>query len=309
MGSVSQVRISRFQTHFSRYTYAYLLLIPGIVATIVFRYIPMYGLIIAFERFRPGLGVFRSKWVWFENFIQFFSDPYSWTLIRNTFLLGFYTLIFGFPVSILLALSFNEVRNYNLKRFAQTLSYLPYFISTVIIVGILKEMSDLHTGIFNALVTALGGKPIQFFAEPGWFRPIYIFSGIWQGAGFGSIIYLAAIAGVDVELYEAAIIDGSSRFKNLLYITLPCIMPTIIVMFILAVGGILGNDFTKILLIYTGSTYDTADVLQTYVYRMGIQGAQFGHASAVGILNAVVSFMFLYAANYLSRRYEGSSLW
>lgn len=276
---------------------------------VLFRYVPMYGVIMAFEDFKISKGFFGSEWVWFENFYKFFENPYSLILIRNTFLLGIYSLIFGFPIPILIALAFNEIKNQHIKNFTQTISYLPYFVSTVIIIGIMKDFLTLDTGVVNQLITSLGGKQINFFNEPEFFRPIYIFSGIWKGAGFGSIIYLAAISGINVELYESAIIDGSTRFKNVIYITIPCIAPTITVMFILAVGGILGNDFTKIILIYTGSTYETADVLQTYVYRLGIEGGNYGYSAAVGLFNSVVSFLFLYIANYMSRKVEGESLW
>lgn len=293
----------------AKYKYLYLMLVPGIVLTILFRYIPMYGILMAFEKYRVGSGVFGSEWIWFENFAKFFGDSYSWVLIKNTILLGVFSILFGFPVPILFALAINEIINKRIKAVTQTILYLPHFVSVVIIVGIIKEILSLDTGVVNTIISSLGGEQINFFGEASWFRFIYISSGIWQDAGFASIIYFAAIAGINGELYEAAVIDGSNRFKNMIHITIPCIMPTVLIMFILAIGGILGNDFQKILLIYSGPTYDTADVLQTYIYRLGILGGQYGYTAAVGIFNAVVSFLFLFTANSLARRLGGNSLW
>jgi putative aldouronate transport system permease protein len=289
--------------------YLYMMLIPGIILTITLRYIPMYGIIMAFEKYRVADGIWGSKWIGLDNFKEFFKDPYSMVLIKNTFLLGIFTLIFGFPVPIILALIVNEVMSSRIKSVIQSILYLPHFVSTVIIIGILRELLTLDNGLINQIITFFGGNQINFFAESGWFRFLYVFSGIWQDAGFGSIIFLAAIIGINPELYESATIDGSSRFKNMIYITIPCIMPTIIIMFILAIGGIMGNDFQKILLVYSGPTYDTADVLQTYIYRLGIEGGQYGLTAAVGIFNSVFSFLFLYFANLLARKAGGNSLW
>ena len=301
---------SRFFAALSRYKYLYLMLVPGIALLVVFRYGPMYGNLIAFQKYRPARGIFGSPWIGFDNFAKFFKDPYSYTLIKNTILLGVYNLLWTFPAPIILALMFNEVRNYRLKKYMQTLSYLPYFISTVVIVGIVKELCSVRTGLINQVITGLGHEPVDFFIMPEWFRTIYIASGIWQGIGFGTILYLAAIASIDIELYESAVMDGSNRFKNMVYITVPSMMPTISVMLILAMGGLLGNDFTKILLIYSPITYDTADVLQTYTYRLGVLGGNYGYTGAVSLLNSAVSFIFLYVTNLMTKKIDKvNSLW
>jgi putative aldouronate transport system permease protein len=293
----------------SRYKYAYLMLLPGFIMLVVFRYIPMYGIIMAFEKYRVASGVLGSKWIWFNNFIEFFKNPYSLILIRNTFLLGLYTLIWAFPMPIMLALAFNEIRSRNTRKILQSLSYLPYFVSTVVIIGLLKEFLLLDTGIINKLISSLGGVEINFFSEARWFRTIYIFSTIWQGVGFSSIIYLAAISGINPELYECARLEGAGRFKCIVHITIPSIVPTIIIILILNIGGILGNDFTKILLIYTGPIYDVADVIQTYVYRLGIAGGQYSLTTAIGLFTSVISFILLYSANAFSRKMEANSIW
>lgn len=210
---------------------------------------------------------------------------------------------------IILALSFNEIRYSGFKKFTQTISYLPNFVSVVIIIGIMKEFLNLNTGVVNYIIAAFGREKLDFFSQAEWFRPIYILSGIWQTAGFGSIIYLAAISGINSEMYEAAYMDGSNRLKNIFYITIPSIMPTIVVMFILAVGNILSNDYAKIILMYVGATYETADVMQTWVYRIGVLGGQYGIGAAVGLLNSAASFIFLFAANSITRKYEGNSIW
>jgi putative aldouronate transport system permease protein len=299
----------RFIRAIKKYKYMYLMLIPGIILVIILRYVPMYGVIMAFEKFRVNKGYWGSQWVGLQHFIDFLSDKYSFELIRNTFLLGIYNLIFAFPIPIIIALAFNEMASRNLKKVFQTFSYLPYFVSTVIIIGIFKEFFSLDTGVINILIMKLGGQEIEFFARPEWFRFIYISSGIWQGAGFGSILYMAAISNLNPEFYEAARMDGSSRFQSMRYITLPGIFPTVVVMFILSIGGLLGNDYTKILLIYTGQTYSTADVLQTYIYRLGVEGGNFSYTAAVGLLTSVVSFVFLYVTNFISKKVGENSLW
>jgi len=291
--------------------YLVLLSIPAFVLLIIFNYIPMYGIVIAFQKYNPAIGILKSPWVGFLHFSNYFKDPFFFRILRNTFLLGLFSLICGFPAPILLALLLNEVKLKTYKRFAQTISYLPNFISTVIIIGILKDLFSPSGGIVNEILQYLGliKSPINFFGESEWFRPLYIGSGIWQGVGFGSIIYLAAIAGINPELYESALIDGANRWHQMIYITLPTISSTIIILFILAVGGILGNDFTKILLMYSPITYETADVIQTYVYRQGIQNANYSYASAVGLFMSLISFAFLFGTNYISKKVSETSLW
>ena len=287
----------------------HLLVLPGLLILIIFKYLPMYGIVMAFQNFNPGKGIFHSDWVGLKHVTDFFKDPYFIRTMRNTFLLGFYSLLFSFPAPIVLALLFNEVRNRIFKRVVQTLSYMPYFLSTVIVVGLLIEYTNLSEGLVNNIISLLGGQRINFFAETRWFRSLYILSGIWQGMGFGTIIYLAALSGVDPELYEAAVIDGAGRFKQMLHITLPGIAPTITIMLILAVGGILGNDFQKILLMYKPGLYEVADVVSTYVYRAGIEGANYSYSTAIGLFLSVISFIFLYSTNKLSKILGDTYLW
>lgn len=299
-----------FWQYFLQNKTLYVMLIPGLLNLLFFKYLPMYGIVISFEKYYPATGVLGSPWVGFKHFIDFFHDPYFFRLIRNTLLLGVYTLIFSFPAPIILALLLNEVRGSIFKRVSQTISYMPYFLSTVIVIGLLKDLT-MSEGIVNAAISALGGDKIAFFLRPEWFRFLYISSGIWQGIGFGSIIYLAAISGVNPELYESAVIDGCGRFSQTWHITLPTILPTIMILFILSVGGILGNDFQKILLMYSAFTWETADVIATYVYRVGIeaQGSDFSYATAVGLFTAVISLAFLIVTNRVAKSLSEYSLW
>ncbi|MEN6315045.1 MAG: ABC transporter permease subunit [Clostridiaceae bacterium] len=298
-----------FRQFFKQNKALYLMVLPGLIITIIFKYLPFYGILVSFENFNPAKGVFGSEWVGFSHFLTFFKDPYFFRLFKNTFLLGFYSLIFGFPAPILLALLFNEVKNVTFKKVTQTISYMPYFLSIVIVIGLLKDMISMSDGVVNEIIAALGFEKINFLIDSGYFRPMYVITGIWQGVGYGSIIYLGAISNINPELYESAVLDGASRLKQAIYITIPCIAPTIVVLFIFAVGGILGNDFQKILLMYNPSVYETADVISTYVYRQGILGASYSYASAVGLFNSVVSFIFLITTNRLSRKISETSLW
>lgn len=289
--------------------YLILLSIPGIIITILFKYLPMYGVIIAFKDYNAGLGIMKSPWAGFYHFETFFMDIYAWRIFRNTLLLGFYSLLFGFPAPIILALILNEVKTKWFKRTIQTITYLPYFVSVVIVVGLMKDLMSPVDGIINSIIQSFGVKPINFFAEEGLFRTIYIGSGIWQGVGFGTIIYLAALAGVNPELYKAAIVNEANRWQRLKAVTIPSILPTLSILLILNVGGILGNDFQKILLMYSPVTYETADVISTYVYRAGIENANYSFASAVGLMISVVSLIFVISANYISKKLSETSLW
>lgn len=286
-----------------------LMSLPGLVMLILFAYYPMYGLLMAFQDYSLFKGISGSEWIGFENFTRFFQDPYFFRLIKNTFLLGLYNLIWSFPAPIILALLLNEAKNQKFKRVTQTISYMPHFVSTVIIVGIMKTLFSTNDGVINSLIAFFGGERISFFNQAEWFRTLYIGSGIWQGIGYGSIIYLAAITGIDTELYEAAKVDGASRLRCIFSITLPCILPTIAVLFTMNVGQILGVGFEKIFLMYSPATYETADVISTYVYRKGMLSQDFGFASAVGLFNSVISVIFLLGANWFSRHVFEESLW
>lgn len=285
----------------------YLMSLPAIMLVFVFCYIPMYGVLMAFQNYVPAKGILGSDWVGLKHFASFLRDPFCGRIVRNTILLGIYSLAFSFPAPIILALLLNELKAGKFKRIVQTISYMPHFVSTVIIVGLMKEIFSL-SGIVNEWVVRFGGEAVSFMERPEWFRLMYIGSGIWQGVGYSSILYLAAISGVNPELYESAILDGASRWKQVVHITLPCIMPTISIMFIFAVGGVLGNDMQKILLMYSETNYETADVINTYVYRKGLLGGQYSYSAAVGLLMSAISFALLWTTNRISRKMGAESL-
>jgi putative aldouronate transport system permease protein len=268
--------------------YLYLLFFLPFCYYIIFHYWPMYGIIIAFKDYNIVKGIIGSPWVGLEHFKKFLFDPYFWKLVRNTLLINIYGLIWSFPAPIILALLLNEVRNQKFKRFVQSVSYLPHFISTVVVCGMIVNFLSTD-GLINNLLGSFGIKPIQFLMLPEWFRTIYIGSGIWQGVGWGSIIYLAALSAVDEELYEAAIIDGANRWKQLIHITIPSIKPTISIMLIMNLGRLMSIGFEKIILLYTGPTYETADVISTYVYRRGLLGSDFSYATAVSLFQSLWS--------------------
>jgi putative aldouronate transport system permease protein len=281
--------------------------LPGLAVLIIFAYIPMYGILISFKSYKVNLGIMGSPGVGLQWFRQFFSNPFAFRIIRNTFILGIYSLVFGFPAPILLALLFNELKNGRFKKTIQTLSYYPNFVSTVIIVGFLYTFCA-SDGLFNVILHFFGHETINFISDAKWFRFLFISSGIWQGVGFGTIIYLAALSGIDPTFYDVAEIDGANRFQKLLNVTLPHIQPTIVILFILAVGGVFNADSQKILLLYNPQTYETADVIGTYVYREGIQGARFEYSSAVGLFQTFINFFFLVTANQIAKKLNDTSL-
>ena len=270
----------------------------------------MGGIVIAFKNFRPARGIFGSDWAdpWYKYFKQFFGGYYFARLLRNTLLINFYDLLFGFPAPILLALLLNELRNAKYKRIVQTVTYLPHFISLVVICGIVLDFFSSN-GLVNQVTQALGGKPTIFMQDPKYFRSIYVGSGIWQSVGYGSIIYLSALSGVDMELYDAAAIDGCSRFGRVVHVTLPGILPTIVIMLILRVGFMMNLGFEKIILLYNESIYETSDVISSFVYRYGIQKANYSYATAVGLFNSVFSLVLLVSVNALSKKVSKTSLW
>lgn len=277
---------------------------------VIFCYLPMGGVLIAFKNFRPARGIFGSAWAdpWYKYFEQFFGGYYFGRLLRNTLLLSVYDLIFGFPAPILLALLLNELRSNKYKRIVQTASYLPHFISTVVICGIILDFFS-GDGLVNQIVISMGGERILFMQDPKYFRTIYVGSGIWQGVGYGSIIYLSALGGVDMELHDAAAIDGCNRFQRVWHVTLPGILPTIVIMLILRIGSLLGVGYEKIILLYNESVYETADIISSFVYRYGMQKGNYSYATAVGLFNSVFNFLLLVGVNALSRRVNETSLW
>lgn len=302
-------RVQRVGDHLKREWQLYLLLAPTVVWLLLFLYKPMYGLQIAFKDYSIFRGIAASPWIGFEHFETLFNNDQFLRAIKNTVLISFYSLLIGFPVPILLAVMFNEITNALFKRTAQTVVYLPHFISSVIIAGIVITAFSPSSGIVNTVIEFFGGDSIYFLTKPEWFRPIFIGSGIWQEAGFSSIVYLAAIAGVSPTLYESAVVDGASRWQMIWKITIPSIMPTIIIMLIIRIGNILEVGFEMIILLYQPATYATADVINTFIYRQGVQGGQYDLAAAAGLFNAVVAFVLVMTANTISKRYSRTSLW
>jgi ABC-type polysaccharide transport system, permease component len=293
----------RLARDFKLNKYKYLLIIPVLVVLALFAYKPMYGLIIAFKNFRPRLGIEGSKWVGLVNFQNFFGDPYFGRLLRNTVSISLLNILFGFPMPIILALSLNEVHNTRFKRTVQTMTYMPYFISMVIACSLIRTYSQTN-GIFSQIL----GTPQNLLMNPANFYPIYVISDLWQYVGWNSIIYLAALSGIDQEQYEAARIDGAGRFKQMLHVTLPGLMPTITILLILRMGSVLNVGFEKVLLLYNEAIYSVADVISTYVYRRGMIQADYSYATAVGLFNSLANVFFLLIANTISRRYSDSSL-
>lgn len=286
----------------------YLMLLPGILLAFIFQYIPIYGILIAFQDFRTIRGVFGSPFVGLKHFILFFQNPYFYRIVRNTFLINIYGLIFGFPTPIILALLLNEVPHLGYKKTIQTISYLPHFISTVTIVGILWRVFAME-GVVNNVLQGVGIKPVYFLASSRWFRSLYIGSGIWQGVGWGSIIYLAALTAVDMEVYEAAIMDGANRFRRIIHVNVPAILPTIMILLIFRLSHMLSVGFEKVYLMYSPATYEVADVISTYVFREGIANANFSYGAAVGFFNAIVSLTLIVMANFVAKRTTETSLW
>ncbi len=309
MQTSSPNKVERIWRHLRSNWQVYAMLAPTIIWFLVFNYKPMYGLQIAFKDYSIFRGIDGSPWVGLEHFDTLFNSDQFLRALKNTFMISMLSLIFGFPVPILLALMFNEITHHVFKRTAQTIVYLPHFISTVIIAGIVITAFSPSAGIVNALLEWLGIDPIYFLIKPEWFRPIYIGSGIWQEAGFSSIVFLAAIAGVNPSLYESAVVDGASRWQMMWKITLPSILPTIIIMLIIRIGNLLEVGFELIILLYQPATFETADVINTLIYRQGIQGAQYDLAAAAGLFNAVVAFVLVMTANTISKRYSRTSLW
>jgi putative aldouronate transport system permease protein len=287
----------------------YLLLAPMAIWFALFLYKPMYGLVIAFQDFSIFRGIEKSPWVGFANFVELFQNDMFVRAFWNTITISGLGLIFAFPVPIILALMFNEVQNEVGRRWAQTIVYLPHFISVVIVAGIVINFLSPSIGIVNLILKGIGLEPIYFLTQPEWFRPVFIGSSVWKESGFESIVYLAAIAGVSPTLYESARVDGASRWQMMWRITLPCILPTIVIMLIIRIGNLVEVGFEYIILLYRPSTYESADVVSTFIYRTGLQGTQYDLATAAGLFNAVIAFVLVYSANRISRKVSSTSLW
>jgi putative aldouronate transport system permease protein len=287
----------------------YLLIIPVVVYLIIFNYVPMAGIVLGFERFTPKNGVYMSEWVGLKHFVTFFSSVFFVRVLKNTLILSLYSIIFGFPAPIIFALLLNELDNEYYKKVIQVVSYMPNFISTVVISGIIIDFvaSD---GVITDLLVKIGflKDAKNLLSVPEYFRSIMVISDLWQQVGFGSILYLAALTGIDQELYEAAVIDGANRWKQTLHVTLPGIMPTVVIMLIMRIGGLMNANQEKILLLYNPLIYETSDVIGTFVYRKGLLEADYGYSTAVGIFNSIVNVILLFIANGVSRKYSETSL-
>lgn len=286
----------------------YLMIIPVLIFFILFHYKPMYGAIIAFKDYTPALGIAESPWVGWDNFTRFFSSVYFGRLIRNTILLSFYILLFGFPAPIILALLLNEVKNKKFKGLTQTVTYLPHFISMIVVTGMLVDFS-MTSGLFNDIIELFGGERSPLLQNPDLYRTIYVASGIWQEIGWGSIIYLSALSGVDSQLYEAAQIDGAGKWKQLIHVTLPGIAPTIIIMFILKMGTLMNMGYEKTILLYNPATYETADIISSYIYRIGLLEQDWSYSTAIGLFNSVINLGLLLITNKIARKCGETSLW
>lgn len=287
----------------------YLFLLPAVMIYLVFKYYPMYGVQIAFKDFRASKGIWGSDWVGLEHFIRFFEAYNFWPIMENTILLSLNSLLFGFPIPIIVALMLNQMMAKRYKKFVQTVIYAPHFISTVVLVGMLGVFLSPNSGIVNHIITFFGGEPILFLASEGWFRPLYILSGIWQETGFATIIYLAALAGINQELHEAAVMDGASKWKRVRHVDIPGILPTIIIFMVLAVGNVMSVGFEKAYLMQTDLNYGTSNIIATYVYEQGIQKAQYSFSAAIGLFNSIINVILLVTVNKIAKRLTETSLW
>lgn len=302
-------RKSRFLMNLSKYWQYYVLLLPAFVWVIVFCYGPMYGVQIAFKDFIATKGIWGSEWIGFDHFVRFFESYYFGTLLKNTLIISIYGLVLGFPLPILLALGLNELKNGKFKSAVQTITYAPYFISVVVMCGMVIAFLSPTSGIINKIIEAFGAEAVPFLSREEWFSTIYVFSGLWQGTGWGSIIYLASLAGVDQQLHEAAILDGATRLQRIRYINLPYIAPTMIMLLILSAGGILSVGYEKVYLLQNALNSNTSEVISTYVYKTGLINAQYSFSTAVGLFNSVVNLVLLVSVNWISRKLGDSSLW
>ncbi|MFY1636436.1 ABC transporter permease [Solwaraspora sp. WMMB335] len=304
----TQLRSRSWRRALRRDWQLYSLVVLPLLFFLIFRYLPMLGNVIAFRRFQPGGSVFGEYWVGLRYVRMFLSDSTFWSVFTNTLVLGTLTLVVVFPLPIVLALLLNEVRARKLKRFVQSVSYLPHFLSIVIVAAMVMQILSVD-GTVNSMIRAFGGEAIPFLQRPEWFRTIYVSSEVWQTVGWGTILYLAALTTIDEDLYEAARIDGANRWRQTWHVTLPGIRPTMITLLILNIGTFMAVGFEKILLLYNPLTYPTADVISTYLYRMGVVSSNFSYAAAIGLFEALIGLFLVLSANLIARRAVGTSLW
>lgn len=295
------------RTQIWKHRYFYLMLLPALLYVLIFNYAPMYGLQIAFKDYRMSLGISGSRWVGFRHFKDFFNSYNFWPLLRNTLVLSLYSMSVGFPIPIILALILNEVKGKS-KNVAQTILYAPHFISTVVLVGMINIMFSMSSGVVNNVLNQLGMESIYFMGSEKYFRHLYVWSGVWQQMGWSAIIYLAALSGVDPSLHEAASIDGASRIQRIIHINLPCILPTIIIMFIMRMGSIISVGYEKVYLLQTDLNLDVSEVISTYVYKRGIQNTNYSFSTAIDLFNNVINVTMLLISNKISKKVSGTGL-
>ncbi len=287
----------------------YIFLIPAIVFIVLFMYTPLYGLQIAFKNYRGGEGIWGSAWVGFKWFNQFFSTPRCWEIVKNTLTISVYSLVAGFPLPICLAIILNYVKNLRFKKFAQTVTYMPYFISTVVLVAMMNLFFSPSSGFINTIIKSFGGEPVYFMGMSSLFPHMYVWSGIWQSMGYSSIIYIAALSGVSPELHESAVIDGANILQRIWHIDIPTIMPTMIILLIMSCGNIMNVGYEKVYLMQNDLIADVSEIISTYVYKIGLTNNQFSFSTAIGLMNNVINFVILVAANKLANKLFGSGLW
>lgn len=287
----------------------YLMLLPVITFFVLFHYLPMFGVQMAFKNYIPAKGIWRSEWIGFEHFLRFFRSFYFVRLLSNTLGISLYSLALSFPLPILLAIMTNEIRNRYFRKTVQLVTYAPHFLSVVVLTGMVVSFLSSKNGIVNMIIMALGGKPIDFLLEPAWFKTIYVLAGVWQNTGWKSIVYMAALAGIDIVQYEAAIVGGASKFQRLRHITIPGLIPTAVIILILDCGRIMNVGFEKVYLLQNNLNLPASDVIATYVYRSGIQGAQYSFSAAVGLFNSIINLALLVMVNKISKKLTENSLW
>ncbi|WP_331713720.1 ABC transporter permease [Lentibacillus sp. JNUCC-1] len=287
----------------------YILILPAFLYFLIFHYFPMYGIQIAFKDFMPAAGIWGSEWVGFDHFKRFFDSYYFWDLIKNTLGISIYELIVGFPLPIILALALNEAKDGFYKKSVQTITYAPHFISVVVLAGMVIAFLAPATGIINHAIQLLGFDPIPFMEDPKWFKTVYVMSGVWQNTGWGTIIYLAALSAVDPQQHEAAIVDGATRWQRIIYINIPTIIPTMVILLIMNVGNIMAMGFEKILLLQNPLNLESSNVIATFVYQAGLLDGQYSFAAAVGLFNAIINAILLVTVNQIARKTSETSLW
>lgn len=302
---------NRLGKDLKKYAGAYVLVLPVLLYYFLFDYKPLYGIIIAFKDYSPGLGIWKSPWLsdfGMRNFIDFFNSYYFGRLIKNTLVISISTLVVGFPAPIIFALLLNEVRNLKFKRLVQTVSYMPHFISLVVTCGMIR-MFVSHTGIITYIMSLFGAERVSLLSRPEYFVPIYVISGVWANIGWNAIIYISALASVDQELYEAAKIDGANRWKQTIHVTLPGIANTIIILLIMRVGGLMSVGYEKIILLYNDGILETADVISSFVYRKGLVEAEYSYSAAIGLFNSLINFILVVVVNKISKKFSEVSIW